>query len=74
MLYDDRDISAGAKFADADLIGIPHRLVVSAKTVKAGGVEYKKRGEKEEKIVEMEKVIDLFVPGTTMELGDLLGG
>jgi len=73
VLYDDRDCSAGGKFADADLIGIPHRLVVSAKSLKAGGVEYKKRDEKEAKIVDPEKVVDLFVPGTTMELGELLG-
>jgi prolyl-tRNA synthetase len=32
VLYDDRDISVGAKLADADLIGIPWRLVVSKKT------------------------------------------
>ncbi|HWP61010.1 MAG TPA: aminoacyl--tRNA ligase-related protein [Candidatus Paceibacterota bacterium] len=39
VLYDDREMSAGAKFADAELIGIPVRLVVSEKTVSAGGVE-----------------------------------
>ncbi len=38
-LYDDRDVRAGEKFADADLIGIPTRLVVSEKTMSAGGVE-----------------------------------
>ena len=38
-LYDDRDVRAGEKFADADLIGIPTRLVVSEKTVSAAGVE-----------------------------------
>lgn len=32
VLWDDRDVRAGEKFADADLLGIPHRLVVSAKT------------------------------------------
>lgn len=39
VLYDDRDVRAGEKFADADLIGIPTRLVVSEKTVSAGGIE-----------------------------------
>ncbi len=43
VLYDDRDARAGEKFADADLMGIPHRVVVSAKTVAAGTFEYKKR-------------------------------
>jgi prolyl-tRNA synthetase len=40
VLYDDRDLRAGEKFADADLIGIPVRLVVSEKTVAEGGVEF----------------------------------
>ena len=39
VLYDDRDVRAGEKFADADLIGIPTRVVVSEKTVAAGGAE-----------------------------------
>ncbi len=38
-LYDDRDLRAGEKFADADLIGIPVRLVVSEKTIQQGGIE-----------------------------------
>ncbi len=39
VLYDDRDLRAGEKFADADLIGIPTRLVISEKTVAAGEIE-----------------------------------
>ncbi len=39
VLYDDRDLRAGEKFADADLIGIPVRLVVSEKTMQQGSVE-----------------------------------
>lgn len=39
VLYDDRDARAGEKFADAELIGIPTRLVVSEKTMSQGGVE-----------------------------------
>jgi len=38
-LYDDRDVRAGEKFADSDLIGIPTRLVISEKTLAEGGVE-----------------------------------
>ncbi len=38
-LYDDRDVRAGEKFADGDLLGIPLRLVISEKTMAAGGVE-----------------------------------
>jgi prolyl-tRNA synthetase len=43
-LYDDRDVRAGEKFADADLIGIPTRVVVSEKTMAQGGVEVSSRG------------------------------
>lgn len=39
VLYDDRDLRAGEKFADAELIGIPTRLVVSEKTIAEGGIE-----------------------------------
>jgi prolyl-tRNA synthetase len=39
VLYDDRDSSAGAKFAEADLLGAPTRIIVSRKTVEQGGVE-----------------------------------
>lgn len=45
VLYDDRDERAGAKFADADLLGIPYRVVVSAKTMEQGKIEVKKRTE-----------------------------
>lgn len=43
VLYDDRDVRPGEKFADADLLGIPHRVVISDKTVAAGTLEYKAR-------------------------------
>ena len=57
VLYDDREgISAGEKFADADLIGIPWRLVVSEKTLAAGKVEIKKRGEKESELLTLEQI------------------
>ena len=59
VLYDDReDTSAGAKFADADLIGIPWRIVVSEKSFASGGVEVKKRSKKEREIVKIEKLIE----------------
>lgn len=57
VLYDDReDVTAGAKFADADLIGIPVRLVVSTKT--AGKIEWKKRNNKDIELLEFNDVID----------------
>lgn len=39
VLYDDRDARAGEKFADSDLIGIPTRVILSEKTITAGGAE-----------------------------------
>lgn len=47
VLYDDRDTRPGEKFADADLLGIPHRVVVSPKTLAEDKVEYKHRTEQE---------------------------
>ncbi len=43
VLYDDRDIRPGEKFADADLLGIPTRVVISEKTRKEGKLEVKDR-------------------------------
>lgn len=47
VLVDDRDERPGVKFKDMDLIGLPHRLVVSSRTVKDGECEYKSRREKD---------------------------
>ena len=44
VLYDDRDARPGEKFADSDLIGIPHRVVVSKKTKEEGNFEVVERG------------------------------
>src|SRR5208282_5816397 len=44
VLEDDRDGKPGVKFKDIDLVGIPHRFVVSRKTLDGGEVEYKRRG------------------------------
>ena len=61
VLYDDRDDkTAGEKFADADLIGIPWRMVVSEKTLEKNGVEIKKRSEKEVKIVSEKDLWKIF--------------
>jgi prolyl-tRNA synthetase len=43
VLFDDRDVRAGEKFADADLIGIPFRLVVSERSMAEGGYELVER-------------------------------
>lgn len=58
VLWDDRDVSAGQKFADADLIGLPYRLVVSEKSLAGGGAELKKRAEKDSRIVKIEEIVE----------------
>jgi prolyl-tRNA synthetase len=56
VLYDDRNESAGVKFNDADLIGIPLRLTVSARNLKQKGVEAKLRWEEKAEIVPFERL------------------
>jgi len=60
VLYDDRNARPGEKFADADLLGIPHRVVVSAKTVEQGLFEYKKRTETDSSVIDAEKLKDIL--------------
>jgi len=60
VLWDDRDVRAGEKFADADLIGIPHRIVLSDKTEEK--LEYKHRTSEDVEMI------------TTDELLERLGG
>ena len=57
VLFDDRDdLGAGVKFKDADLIGIPWRVTLSAKSLAAGGVEVKRRSESERRVVAVEEL------------------
>jgi prolyl-tRNA synthetase len=61
VLFDDREkIKPGEKFADADLIGCPWRVVISEKTLKEGKYELKKRMEKEVKMVSEEELTRLI--------------
>lgn len=58
VLYDDReDASAGEKLTNADLIGIPYRIVTSAKTREAGKVEVKKRGEEKVSLIDEREIL-----------------
>ncbi len=56
-LFDDRAESAGVKFADADLIGLPLRITVSERALKQGGVEFKPRRASERFIVPLENAV-----------------
>jgi prolyl-tRNA synthetase len=55
--YDDRLESPGVKFNDADLIGLPIRLTVSDRAMKAGGVEFKRRARIEREVIPFESVV-----------------
>jgi prolyl-tRNA synthetase len=59
VLFDDRDVSAGQKFADADLIGLPIRLVVSQNTGEQ--VEWKERAEKHNELISLDEAIKRLV-------------
>ncbi|MCL5432791.1 MAG: His/Gly/Thr/Pro-type tRNA ligase C-terminal domain-containing protein [Patescibacteria group bacterium] len=56
VLYDDRDVSPGEKFTDADLIGIPVRLVVSEKS--GDKIEYKERISEEKILLDYDEVLE----------------
>ena len=60
ILYDDRDVSAGEKFAEADLIGSPKRVIVSEKSIKSGGAELIDIKSGESQIVEIEKIASVL--------------
>ncbi|MEK7625746.1 MAG: aminoacyl--tRNA ligase-related protein [Patescibacteria group bacterium] len=60
VLYDDRDLRAGEKFATCDMIGIPQRLVVSEKTIKNKNIEFKKRQNIEAEFIHQKDLEDLF--------------
>lgn len=59
-LYDDRDERAGVKFNDADLIGIPLRVTVSARSLDSGGVEFKRRAQDDRWIVTTDKILSVI--------------
>jgi len=57
VLYDDRDESPGVKFNDADLMGMPLRLTVSPRSLKEGGVEFKRRDRPERRIAPLAAIV-----------------
>jgi prolyl-tRNA synthetase len=61
VLFDDRSgLSAGEKFADADLLGMPLRVVVSARSLKENGVEVKKRTEDKGNVISVDELLNTF--------------
>jgi prolyl-tRNA synthetase len=57
VIFDDRDERAGVKFKDADLIGIPLRIVVGKKNLAQGNVELKSRKTGENKLYSLEEIV-----------------
>ena len=57
VLYDDRDIRAGAMFADADLLGVPVRVVVGPKNLKNGQLELVTRDKRISKLIDLENAV-----------------
>jgi prolyl-tRNA synthetase len=63
VLFDDREVSAGEKFADADLLGLPYRIIISEKSLASGGVELKKRNKTDGRIVKIEELLSMLKQG-----------
>ena len=61
VLLDERDERPGVKFADADLIGIPHRIVVGERGLRTGVVEYRRRSDKEAAALTPEQAVKRLV-------------
>ena len=60
VLFDDRDVRPGVKFADAELIGIPHRLVISERGLDAGELEYRHRRDDESRMMKRDVALNML--------------
>jgi prolyl-tRNA synthetase len=58
VLLDDRDERPGVKFAEADLLGIPHRVVVGDRNLKTGQVEYRLRRDADSLLIDIDRLAD----------------
>jgi prolyl-tRNA synthetase len=61
VLFDDRDARPGVKFADAELIGIPHRLVISDRGLEAGELEYRHRRDEDSRMMKRDDALNLLL-------------
>ena len=57
VLYDDRDVRPGQKFADSELIGIPYRVTVSDRLIESGNYEFVERGSGKELLLTREQLL-----------------
>ena len=58
VIYDDRDVSAGFMFADADLLGVPVRITVGPKNLANNKVELATRDKSVNELVDSDKIVD----------------
>ena len=68
VIYDDRGEKAGFMFADADLVGVPFRIITSAKNLPNKQVEFKIRGQKESTLLPLEGIVDFIVGKVNAEI------
>jgi prolyl-tRNA synthetase len=68
VLYDDRDVSPGVKFADADLLGMPLRVVIGAKGLERGVAEVRKRSDGTDRQLPLQQVAEILATEVTAEL------
>jgi prolyl-tRNA synthetase len=64
VLFDDRDARPGVKFADAELIGIPHRLVISDRGLESNELEYRHRRDSDSRLLKREAALELLQNST----------
>ena len=64
VIYDDRDVRPGEKFADAELMGIPYRLVVSERNLESNSVELTNREDGNTEMIPTDKIVNILVEKT----------
>ncbi|MCP5409008.1 MAG: proline--tRNA ligase [Chromatiaceae bacterium] len=67
VLLDDRDVRPGVMFADMELIGIPHRVVVGERSLDQGEVEYRGRTDSENSMIGLERIVPFLKEKLTLE-------
>ena len=58
VLLDDRGLRPGVMFSEAELLGIPHRITISDKTIEAKKLEYKNRRAEESELIDLSSLIE----------------
>ena len=68
VLYDDRDVSAGVKFADADLLGLPHRVLIGGKGIERGVAEVRQRSDGSDRELPLAEAAQILATEVSAEL------